>query len=83
MNAKTDAPKLDPPDFDMCQAEIKEGSFMTLGPRKMVRCKDKPKWLVVEPKAHPPYTVRGSMTLCDKCAEMCRTQLPDATFVRI
>ncbi len=38
-------PDLIPPDFERCQCERKEGSFMTLGPRSMVRCKSAPVWL--------------------------------------
>lgn len=58
-----------PPDYDRCQAEQREGSFMTLGPRRMVRCEKPPVWLAVELKAGKDGE-RGSMTLCNDCAKV-------------
>lgn len=58
-----------PPDVTRCQAEIREGSFMTLGPRSMVRCPNKPVWLATE--VEPGEDGRkGSMALCKDCAKV-------------
>jgi hypothetical protein len=58
--------KLIPPDLKRCQAEIHEGSFMTLGPRSWVRCTNKPKVVVAE--RYPGKDGKqGSMSLCESC----------------
>jgi hypothetical protein len=56
-----------PVDTERCQAEIKEGSFMTFGPRKQIRCSSKPKWVAVENKAPKTGMRKGAMSLCDNC----------------
>lgn len=58
--------KLDPPDLAQCQAEILEGSFMTLGPRKYIRCTAKPVVIAKETKAGSDGQ-KGSMSLCESC----------------
>lgn len=58
-----------PPDYDRCQCEIKQGSFMTLGPRRMERCANKPVWLAVELVAGEDGQC-GSMSLCNDCAKV-------------
>ncbi len=58
--------KLIPPDRKQCQAETREGSFMTLGPRRMVRCEAKPTWIAIEIVAAADGQ-KGSMSLCDEC----------------
>ena len=60
---------LSPPDKKQCQAEIKEGSFMTLGPRSWYRCTNKPVVIVTEAKAGPDGK-KGSMSLCKSCRDM-------------
>lgn len=59
---------LTPPDKKQCQAEWLGGSFMTLGPRQMERCTNKPTVIVTE-KYPGPDGERGSMSLCDRCRE--------------
>lgn len=58
--------KLIPPDKKQCQAEILEGSFMTLGPRRYVRCASKAVYIAKENKPNSDGQ-RGSMSLCDDC----------------
>jgi hypothetical protein len=58
--------ELIPPDLDRCQAERKEGSFMTFGPRSMIRCKNKPTVIAYENKPGKDG-LRGSMSLCPFC----------------
>ena len=53
--------RLIPPDPERCQTEWTGGSFMTFGPRPMVRCSERPTWIATQ-KAEP----RGSMSLCDE-----------------
>lgn len=60
------AKPLDPPDMARCQAEFREGSFMTLGPRPFVRCEAKPVYLIKEAK--PGHDGRqGAMSVCESC----------------
>jgi hypothetical protein len=54
-----------PADHERCQVEYKEGSFMTLGPRSMVRCVRKPIYVVTE-KEPGPDGQRGSMSMCEE-----------------
>ena len=61
-------PELEPPDFERCQAEWKSGSFMTLGPRSMVRCDAAPIWIAVEIIAGKDDK-HGAMSLCLSCSE--------------
>lgn len=63
--------ELTPPDYAQCQAERREGSFMTLGPRRTVRCTAAPTWLAEE-KEPGPDGLKGSMTLCDACCNVLR-----------
>lgn len=72
---------LTPADPTQCQAETLEGSFMTIGPRSMVRCKNTPKFIVTENKPGKDGLV-GSMSLCSECAEEFSKQYPKdfATF---
>lgn len=73
-----------PPDINQCQSMIKDGSFMTLGPRKHVRCKEKPVVIATENKPGPDGKI-GSMSLCDHCAKMFKEKLGEdyATFTPI
>lgn len=61
-------PNLTPPDFEQCQCERRSGSFMTLGPRNMVRCEKKPVFIAVEIIAGKDGK-HGAMSLCLGCAE--------------
>lgn len=58
-----------PPDPDRCQAEHRLGSFMTLGPRSMVRCEAKPVYIAMETKPGEDGQC-GSMSLCLACAKI-------------
>lgn len=69
--------KLIPVDSARCQAEIKEGSFMTLGPRVMQRCDNAPEWLAIEIRDVGLY---GVMALCTACKQVCEKQLPPIKF---
>jgi len=69
--------KLIPVDATACQAEIKEGSFMTFGPRSMQRCNSVPKWVAVDIK---DGKLLGAMSLCDSCKQVCEKQLPNVQF---
>ena len=74
------AEQLDPVDAARCQAEIREGSFMTLGPRAMKRCTHLPRWLgmaVIDGK------VSGAMSLCDSCKKVCEVLVPEAVYQRL
>ncbi len=73
---KTKKPiKLIPPDPDRCQAQTLEGSFMTLGPRSMERCKNKPTVIVTENKPKPGEPA-GAMSLCPDCHEEFKRRMP-------
>lgn len=76
--------KLIPPDKNRCQSETLSGSFMTLGPREMVRCKRKPKVIAKENRPGEDGR-RGSMSLCAECMAVFITQLGEhyATFRKI
>jgi hypothetical protein len=58
-----------PPDRKQCQAEIREGSFMTLGPRAFHRCRNLPTVIVTE-KLPGKDGQRGAMSLCDSCKQV-------------
>jgi hypothetical protein len=62
--------KLEPPDLERCQAERKDGSFMTLGPRGWSRCEAVPIVVVTEKKPPPGSKLKGSMALCGPCKEV-------------
>lgn len=76
--------KPDPPDVNQCQAESLSSSFMTLGPRKMVRCTNKPIWIATEVKPGEDGEI-GNMSLCDACSIIMidKLGLDYATFKRI
>jgi len=60
--------KLTPPSRSRCQYQAKEGSFMTFGPRKWVRCTSKPAFIAYENNPREDG-LKGSMSLCEKHAE--------------
>lgn len=70
---------LTPPDKQQCQAEIKEGSFMTLGPRGRYRCTNKPTVIVTETVPGEDGE-HGSMSLCDSCRKMLIKKMGRAYF---
>ncbi len=57
---------LTPPDLSRCQAEITEGSFMTLGGRRTYRCDGSAVFIVKELQPGDDGK-RGSMSMCNKC----------------
>lgn len=61
-----------PPDTERCQVERLEGSFMTLGPRRMVRCDRAPTVVVKEVQTDAKDGERGSMSMCDQCLDVFR-----------
>jgi len=71
------AVELEAIDSQRCQAEKKEGSFMTLGPRKYIRCQNKPTWVAVDIRAG---SFCGAMSLCDECKKVCEIQMPSAKY---
>lgn len=76
----TNTKALEPIDPTRCQAEIKEGSFMTFGLRKYVRCQNKPTYVAIDFRDGTFY---GAMSLCDSCKEVCRTQWPSVSFQQL
>ena len=72
--------KLEPIDSTQCQAEVLAGSFMTFGPRKHVRCSNKPTWVAVDVKN---CEFRGAMALCEECKKVCEIRVPTANFQRL
>lgn len=71
--------KLIPPDFKRCQALIRGGSFMTLGPRPWYRCESAPHWLATERRVGNDGQ-KGAMTVCDDCAKVMVAQRDPETF---
>jgi len=61
--------QLTPADKKRCQAEIRQGSFMTLGPRSLVRCRNKPEVIATENEPGKDG-LHGSMSLCTECAKI-------------
>lgn len=59
-------PDLTPVDLERCQVEVREGSFMSLGPRGMVRCHKQPSVIVKELKKGKDGKT-GSMSMCSDC----------------
>jgi hypothetical protein len=72
------------PDNERCQAEKLSGSFMTLGPRQMERCHNKP--VVIAEESNPGEDgQKGSMSLCEECLIVFKSKYPKgyATFKKI
>lgn len=69
--------KLEPIDASRCQAERRAGSFMTLGPRPMVRCTNVPTWIAVAVKEG---RFDGAMSLCGDCKKVCELELPEVAY---
>jgi len=66
---------LEPVDVSRCQAERLEGSFMTFGPRKYIRCNNSPIYIATENIPRDSYGVRGCMSLCEKCVDIMKASL--------
>ena len=69
---------LTPPDYDRCQAEIRQGhgAFM-LGPApRYERCKNKPTTIARETRPGPDGQT-GAMSLCDTCLVPFRKLMPE------
>ncbi len=64
------------PDLARCQTEWKDGSFMTLGPRFMRRCAERPRWIAKEKRAPGPGKRRGSMSVCNAHREAMEREMP-------
>lgn len=67
-----------PADTSQCQAMVKEGSFMTLGPRSWDRCTKKPTVVVSEEQPGKDGQ-KGSMSMCQECFEVFQLTLPQWT----
>ena len=61
----------EPVDTKRCQGEHFPGSFMTMGPRKWMRCRNKPTYIAYENKLGKDGA-QGSMSLCDNCKKIFR-----------
>jgi len=72
--------ELEPIDADRCQAEVKEGSFMTFGLRRYVRCDNEPSWIAVDIQEGKFY---GAMSLCEECKKVCEIKLPSVSFQKL
>lgn len=75
---------LTPPDKTRCQAEMLSGSFMTLGPRHLERCTNRP--TVIATETNPGEDgQKGSMSLCENCLKIFKQKFPKgyATFSKI
>jgi len=72
--------ELEPIDPLMCQAEKKEGSFMTFGPRRYQGCPCIPTWVAIDVRDGKFY---GAMSLCDDCKKVCEAQMPSASFQKL
>lgn len=81
MDAKDEQGRiLVPIDAERCQCEELSGSFMTLGPREMVRCQDEPVYLALAIRDSKFY---GAMSLCEKHKIIAEAQEPDIVFQRL
>lgn len=72
--------ELEPIDPKQCQSEVKEGSFMTFGPRRYIRCGKKPTWIAVDIQDGKFY---GAMSLCDECKKVCEIKMPSVSFQKL
>lgn len=68
--------KLEPIDFTRCQAVIREGSFMTFGPRSQKRCEYEPSYVAID-KDPDEDGMRGGMALCSDCQKVCENEMGD------
>ncbi len=64
-------------DPSRCQCEKLAGSFMTFGPRSLVRCPNPPKWVGFDIREGKFY---GAMSLCEECRKICQVQVPTAVY---
>ena len=72
--------ELTPPDLNRCQTYIKEGSFMTFGPRPEVRCHKKAYAVITEKKVTHKDGEKGSMSVCSEHLKAARKQFPRDHF---
>lgn len=80
MDAKDENGRLlEPVDAGRCQCEELSGSFMTIGPRKMVRCDKTPVYLAVGVRDGKFY---GAMSLCEEHKVIAETREPGIHFQR-
>lgn len=68
-----------PPDKERCQAMRVGGSFMTFGPRPMIRCDNKPVVIIKENKKDEDG-LRGSMSVCGGCLKTAKKKLGPKYF---
>ena len=71
--------EIEPADTKCCQAEVKEGSFMTMGPRSYKRCSRSPVVIVVEEQPGSDGN-HGYMSLCAPCLQVFKDNNPTPTI---
>jgi hypothetical protein len=71
-----------PPDENQCQAEEREGSFMTHGPRSMIRCSERPDFIATENKPGSDGQI-GSMSVCQRHREIMEKLGFDCSYAKI
>ena len=59
--------RLIPPDHKRCQAEWRDGSFMSFGMPKLVRCHNRPSHIIEEKRPNERDGLCGSMSVCPEC----------------
>jgi len=76
--------KLTPIDLKRCQCLRANGTFMSFGPVKRWRCKNKAYWIATENKNPGMGHPRGRMTVCRHCGKKLIEQKGDfVTMTRI
>jgi len=78
----TKKPRLIPPDRKRCQVEKRNGTFMSFGPTKLTRCKNRAEFIAQETKPGEDGR-KGSMSLCGSCAQVCLMQFPSIGLIPI
>lgn len=75
---------LDPVDLKRCQGEFKNPQNpFKLGdpPARWQRCDRVPVTVAVEAPHTPPEGIRGAMSLCRSCEDLCKKSQPEAIYM--
>ncbi len=68
---------LTPPDYERCQAEKSNGAGpFSFGKHRMIRCTNKPLFVVTEKDPGKKDGLKGSMSLCACCLAKFNEQMP-------
>jgi hypothetical protein len=76
------------PDLNQCEAEKLSGSFLTLGPRSLVRCSNQPHYVVTSTpvmfgRAESGDPI-GQMSMCGECFDVFKRVASEPyTWVRL